>query len=108
LLAREVIERFQLGDLQPLLRTVELQMEKMELNLAVFGRFKAGKSSFLNHLIGLPLLPVGVVPVTSAVTEISYGPAQSASVVFRKGHQTRPISLAEIRSYTSESENPAN
>jgi ribosome biogenesis GTPase A len=34
--------------------------EKM-LNVAVLGRFKAGKSSFLNHLLGRPLLPVGVI-----------------------------------------------
>ncbi len=107
-LARRVIERFQLCDLEPLLRTVEFQMKKAELNLGVFGRFKAGKSSFLNHLVGRPLLPVGVVPVTSAITEISYGPEETASVVFQKGHLPQAILPAEIASYISESENPEN
>ena len=107
-LARETIERFQLSDLEPLLRIVEFQMKKKELHLAVFGRFKAGKSSFLNQLMSRPLLPVGVVPVTSAVTEISYGPAESASVCFQKGRSTSTISPAEIGSYISESENPEN
>jgi GTP-binding protein EngB required for normal cell division len=108
MLAREVIERFQLGDLTPLLHIVELQTKKTELNLAVFGRFKAGKSSFLNQIIGRPLLPVGVVPVTSAVTEISYGPEESASVAFQKSGEIRAISLAEIAGYISESANPGN
>jgi ribosome biogenesis GTPase A len=99
LLAAEAIERFQLSDLKPLLQIVERQTKKTELNLAVFGRFKAGKSSFLNQLIGRPLLPVGVVPVTTAVTEISYGPEESASVVFQKSHEARAISLAEIAGY---------
>jgi GTP-binding protein EngB required for normal cell division len=108
LLAREIIERFQLGDLEPLLRTVEAQTKKTELNLAVFGRFKAGKSSFLNQLLGRPLLPVGVVPVTSALTEIAYGAGESATVVFHKSPGAAAISLAEIAGYIRESENPGN
>jgi hypothetical protein len=48
------------------------------------------------------------VPVTSTVTEISYGAAESASVVMRKGRGSQVISLAEIASYISESENPEN
>ena len=107
-LAREVIGRFELTDLQALLRAVELRAEKQELNLAVFGRFKAGKSSFLNQLIGQAVLPVGVVPVTSVVTEISYGPAEAAVVVFQHDRGTRAISIREIASYISEAENPGN
>jgi GTP-binding protein EngB required for normal cell division len=107
-LAREVIGRFELTDLQPLLRAVELRAEKQELNLAVFGRFKAGKSSFLNHLIGRTVLPVGVVPVTSVVTEISQGPAEAAVVVFQHDKRSRAISIREIASYISEAENPGN
>lgn len=107
-LAREVIRRFELTDLEPLLRAVELRAEKQELNLAVFGRFKAGKSSFLNHVIGRAVLPVGVVPVTSVVTEIFYSPEESAVVVFQDDGGTRPISIREIGNYVSEAENPGN
>lgn len=90
-LAREVIGRFELTDLQPLLRAVQLRAERQELNLAVFGRFKAGKSSFLNQLIGQAVLPVGVVPVTSVVTEISYGSAEAAVVVFQNDGELEPF-----------------
>ena len=36
------------------------------IDAAVLGQFKAGKSSFLNSLIGKPILPVGVIPVTTS------------------------------------------
>jgi hypothetical protein len=42
-LVKEVIERFELPDLRPLLNTVQLQEKKRELNVAVFGRFAFGR-----------------------------------------------------------------
>jgi GTP-binding protein EngB required for normal cell division len=107
-LARKVIEQFRLADLEPLLHSVQAQTAKAELNLAVFGRLKAGKSSFLNQLLGQPILPVGVVPVTSVVTEICYGDENSAWVTFQGHREPQRISLAEIASYTSERDNPQN
>lgn len=38
------------------------------IDVAILGQFKAGKSSFLNSLIGRRLLPVGVIPVTTVIT----------------------------------------
>ncbi|HLZ92719.1 MAG TPA: dynamin family protein [Candidatus Acidoferrum sp.] len=108
-LAREITERFQLADLKPLLRAIETRMKNEELNLAVFGRFKAGKSSFLNHLIGRALLPVGVIPVTSIVTQISAGREEIAVVTFENGSTTAAAASAqEIANYVSEAENPGN
>ena len=106
-LASEIIECFGLSDLSTLLRAVELQQEKQDLNVALIGRFKAGKSSFLNDLIGKPLLPVGVVPVTAVVTEVAYGEQERADIVFLDG-QTRSVPPSEIKSYISESDNPQN
>src|ERR1700733_7306635 len=77
------------------------------LNVAVLGRFKAGKSSFLNHLIGRPLLPVGVIPITSAVTEIQYGGEERADITFQDGHTAR-VPLAHIGEFISGIENPDN
>jgi len=107
-LAREVVREYQLTDLQPLLDSVKRQATREYLNVAVFGRFKAGKSSFLNFLLGRPILPVGVVPVTTVVTEICYGPQDSAEVAYLNGRTTTSVSLSEIASYISESDNPAN
>ncbi|HEY6944110.1 MAG TPA: dynamin family protein [Candidatus Acidoferrum sp.] len=107
-LAREVIREYHLTDLQPLLNSAERQSRRQYLNVAVFGRFKAGKSTFLNHLLGRPILPVGVVPVTSVVTEICYAPQEFAEVIFQQNGNVERIALGEVRAYISESENPEN
>src|SRR3989304_6196163 len=54
------------------------------VDIAVLGRFKAGKSSFLNCLIGREAMPVDVLPATAVVTRIGFGPADRA-VVHRMG-----------------------
>lgn len=107
-LANDIIERFGLSDLRPLLLSAQQQQHKRQLNVAVFGRFKAGKSSFLNQIIGGPLLPIGVVPVTSVVTEISCGTEEAAELVLCDGHRVPGIPLSGISQYISESENPEN
>jgi GTP-binding protein EngB required for normal cell division len=77
------------------------------IDVAVFGRFKAGKSSFLNHLAGRTVLPIGVLPLTAIVTRLSYGPAERAEVQFLNG-ETKEIRLDEIGLYVAENENPNN
>jgi GTP-binding protein EngB required for normal cell division len=76
-------------------------------NLVAVGQFKRGKSSVINALLGEALLPVGVVPLTSVVTEIRYGPEPSAEVVYESGarHQVGIDSLAD---YVTEKGNPRN
>lgn len=106
-LATEVVGRFGLSDLEPLLQSVQRHESKPDLNIAVLGRFKAGKSSFLNDLIGKPVLPVGVLPVTSVITEICYGEEEYAELVSASGVRTR-IAVSDISGYVAESENPHN
>jgi GTP-binding protein EngB required for normal cell division len=40
--------------------------------LAVLGQFKRGKSSFINAILGAPLLPIAVVPLTAVPVFISW------------------------------------
>lgn len=97
-----------LAHLAPDIAALRQQLQsRHRLNVAVFGSFKAGKSSFLNHLAGREVLPVGVVPVTTAATRIRFGAVERAEVAFLDGTR-RPVSLAEVRGYVSESENPEN
>lgn len=77
------------------------------LNVAVFGRFKTGKSSFINHLAGRDVLPVEVIPVTAVVTEVQYGPQERVEVRFLDGH-SEFVPVDRIRDFVSESENPEN
>jgi GTP-binding protein EngB required for normal cell division len=77
------------------------------VEVAVFGRFKAGKSSFLNHLAGRNVLPIGVVPLTAVITRLRYGAEERAEVEFLDGSR-KPVALDEIHLYVAERENPGN
>jgi GTP-binding protein EngB required for normal cell division len=77
------------------------------IDVAVLGRFKAGKSSFLNHLTGRDVLPIGVVPLTAVITRLRYNGTERAEVHFLDG-TTKTIPLGEISSFVGENENPNN
>ncbi|HZT32536.1 MAG TPA: dynamin family protein [Bryobacteraceae bacterium] len=106
-LANELAERYEIASLSGLLGTTAAAIAQNRICVAVFGRFKAGKSSFLNDFIGREILPVGVVPVTAVVTELHYGPRERARVLLRGG-RTVEVPVDQIRSYISERENPEN
>jgi GTP-binding protein EngB required for normal cell division len=106
-LAAEVAARYEISALSGLLASARASVGQDEISVAVLGRFKAGKSSFLNHFIGRSALPVGVVPVTAVVTEIRYGAREEARVHRHDGHDFE-VPLDQIGLYISEKENPEN
>nr|WP_165607409.1 dynamin family protein [Rothia kristinae] len=55
------------------------QVAAGSLTVAVLGRFKAGKSTLLNDLLGADLLPVQAIPATSVITRVRWGPALTRS-----------------------------
>lgn len=77
------------------------------IDVAILGQFKAGKSSFINSLIGRRLLPVGVIPVTTVITRLKYGHEERAVVTHFDGTEEE-ISLDRLDEFTSEAKNPAN
>ncbi|MGA6992452.1 MAG: dynamin family protein, partial [Candidatus Deferrimicrobiaceae bacterium] len=68
------------------LQSLDLQIEACRqglrqegiIDVAVLGRFKAGKSSFLNCIVGQDVLPVGAIPVTSVLTVLCFGEREQA------------------------------
>jgi GTP-binding protein EngB required for normal cell division len=106
-LASEIGRRYGLSSLDPLLQSCRSALAQDEIAVMIVGRFKAGKSSFINHFIGRPILPVGVIPVTAVITEIRFGSEEKAEVRFLDG-SIRDTPLAEIGAYISERENPEN
>jgi ribosome biogenesis GTPase A len=56
--------------------------ESAVIDVAILGQFKAGKSSFINSLIGRDVLPVGVIPVTTVITRLRFGPKERAIITF--------------------------
>lgn len=76
-------------------------------HIAVLGDFKRGKSTLVNALIGRPVLPTGVVPLTTVATEVHFGSTAGAAVVFDDGRRL-PVDGGALASYVSEEANPGN
>jgi len=83
------------------------KLSENRLNLAVLGEFKRGKSTLINALLGRPLLPMAVVPLTSVITVVEYGEALRVEARFKDGRK-ETIPLETIPAYVTERENPKN
>ncbi|ROQ89921.1 dynamin family protein [Desulfosoma caldarium] len=75
--------------------------------LVVLGEFKRGKSTLINAVLKDNLLPTAVVPLTSIVTMIHYGPEEKICVRFKDG-TTRTIPRKALADYVTERGNPDN
>jgi GTPase SAR1 family protein len=120
---RDLLERFRKlceesveGLSESLSRIAELQRRLAEerFHLAVLGQFKRGKSTLLNALLGEPLLPTGVVPLTSIPTFLLSGAARTVRVFFHDGRQaafadlTREQASDVLARHVTEAQNPRN
>jgi GTP-binding protein EngB required for normal cell division len=104
----DVCRRFRIDSLRPQLAACEeLLQGGGVMDVAVLGQFKAGKSSFLNALVGEPVLPVDVLPSTAVVTRIGHG-AKKRAVVRGLDGDVREIPLHRIGEFVTERGNPSN
>ncbi len=104
----DACNRFQMISLtRQLDATLTLLSENPPIDVAVLGQFKAGKSSFLNSLLSQSVLPVGAIPVTTAITRLQYGQKERVLVRHFNGLTTE-IPLNDIVKFTSEAENQGN
>ena len=76
------------SDRQRLLEMAQDLRESFFL-VAIIGEFNAGKSSFINALLGEPLLPMGITPTTEAIELVRYSPTVNRVPVLRDGNSTR-------------------
>src|SRR2546428_5757854 len=83
------------------------KLETEQFNLVVLGQFKRGKSTLINALLGADLLPTAVIPLTSIVTIIQYGPQPHAVVRCLDG-RTLEVDIADLALYLTERDNPDN
>jgi len=89
------------------LRDLRGKLASQTFNLVVVGQFKRGKTSVINALIGADLLPVGVIPLTSVVTVLSYGNSIAIRVLFDDERQ-EAIAPERLVDYVTEKGNPHN
>jgi hypothetical protein len=83
------------------------ELEEDRFYLAVLGNFKRGKSTLVNALLGAPILPTGIIPLTSVVTKIQYGMIDEAIIQYNGG-RTESVPLESIGDYITERGNPDN
>ena len=81
--------------------------ENPPIDVAILGQFKAVKSSFINSLLEKPILPTGVVPVTTVITRLQYGSVERATVTHFDWSRVE-IPLEKLADFTSEAGNPGN
>ena len=110
-LAKEADELFSSGEAACSIqrRQCKLLVDKLSnsnMTISVIGQFKRGKSTLSNCILGKNYMPVGIVPITSAVTKVVYG-RQSAEVCFENG-EVRPVEIDDLSAYISEQENAQN
>lgn len=77
------------------------------IDIAVVGQFKAGKSTFINSILGETIIPTGFLPVTSVITRVQYG-KHLEIIVRQKNRQTETIAAEQLIEYCSEQFNPGN
>ncbi len=102
----KIIEKYGIDSLKDYLQKIKDILHTNKLSLAVMGGFKAGKSSFLNEIIGKNILPVGILPTTNIITKISKGNTFNISVVTEK--KTFEIQPEALPQYLTENLNPQN
>ena len=103
-----LVEELKLDALHPQIAACRNQVRAGGgIDVAVLGRFKAGKSSFLKHLTGRAVLPIGVVPLTAVITRLRFGPEERVEVRFLDG-RAEAIPVTDIGLYVGENENPDN
>ena len=113
--AKELFSGFELCRLQEQ-ETQKLidRLENKKITIAVIGQFKRGKTTLINTILGEKLLPVGIVPITAAITRIEYAEPKErcdtpsmATVYFTNG-LSQQVPIADLNKYISEQENRDN
>jgi GTP-binding protein EngB required for normal cell division len=99
---------FRIDSLRPQLDAcAEMLKDGDGVDVAVVGRFKAGKSSFLNSLVGRPLVPVAALPLTAVVTRLRHG-ARDRAVVRHQDGREEEILPDRLTEFVTEQRNPNN
>lgn len=82
------------------IRKIREQLTTRLYRVAVIGEFKRGKSSLLNALIGADILPTDILPMTAAVTRVTYGTERKIEIFYKDG-STEEKTVEELVEYAT-------
>ncbi len=83
------------------------RLRQHRLRVLVAGEAKRGKSTLVNALLGRPVLPSGVTPLTALATAVRYGQDEGVTAVLRDGRAER-YPLSALDDLVTERGNPGN
>jgi len=64
------------------------KLDDERFSVVVLGEFNHGKSTFINALLGTPLLPTGITPTTALLAHVTHGARAAATAVSENGDRT--------------------
>jgi len=76
------------------------KLDEDRFHLVVVGEFNHGKSSFVNALLGKPVLAVGVTPTTAQIHHLKYAETPAATVVRTSGKREE-LAFDSIRTFSA-------
>lgn len=76
------------------------QLRAKPYTLALVGEFNRGKSSLINALLGMPILPMDVTPTTAAINRIVYS-NEPYALMRRKDGQEERIPMGALKAWVT-------
>ena len=103
----KVVSAQGLVELRSKLAIILDRLETQRFEIAVFGRVSSGKSSLLNHILEINVLPVGVNPITAVPTRLVSGPEPRLTVAF-VDRRVEKFEVSALAEFVTEQRNPRN
>jgi GTPase SAR1 family protein len=83
-----------------LIDDVVTRMRDHRFTVAVVGEFKTGKSTFVNALLGVDVVPTDVLPATATLNRITFGLTPAIEVVYKDGRRDK-VAFDELSKYVT-------
>lgn len=106
-LLERIINERGLVEFRSALSIVLDRIESNSFQIAVFGRVSSGKSSLLNYITEMDVLPVGVNPITAVPTRIVHGSEPKLTVAYLD-RKRETMEISRLPEFVSEQFNPGN
>jgi GTPase SAR1 family protein/flagellar capping protein FliD len=87
----EVLRSLDMKVEEETLQQLQTRVQQDNFKVLILGRFKAGKSTFINALLGQEILPAYSIPTTAIINEVKWGKTKRALLHFADdGNGSKP------------------
>ena len=76
------------------------KLEGERFHIVVLGEFNHGKSTFVNALLGLDVLPTGITPTTAAINQVLHSSIPKARVILNNGGEV-DLTPSELKDWVT-------